>query len=148
MRPERALRHKLVLIDLALPRDIDPVVREFDGVLLYDLEDLERAVEPRVLTRVGEVEAERIIQAEVQSFRKKLIGRTAPELTALRARIDEICRQELESFRLEQGPLPKDQDRLIAAVTARIANKMAGSLARDTKALPNTRAPKPASAGM
>jgi hypothetical protein len=44
--------------------------------------------------------------------------------------------------------LPIDQDRLIAAVTARIANKMAGSLARELKASPNSRAHKPASAGL
>jgi glutamyl-tRNA reductase len=88
--PERKGR-KLVLIDLALPRDVDPVVREFDGVLLYDLEDLERAVEPRVVMRAGEADAERVIHAEVQSFRKKLIGRRTPEMTLLRARIDEIC---------------------------------------------------------
>ncbi len=44
---------KLVLIDLALPRDIDPAVREFEGVLLYDLEDLERAVEPRAGARAS-----------------------------------------------------------------------------------------------
>ena len=137
---------RLVLVDLALPRDIDPVVREFDGVLLYDLEDLERAVEPRVVTRAGEVDAEKLIQAEVQTFRKDLIGRSTPELRALRARIDEICRQELESFRLERGPLPTDQERLISAVTTRIANKMAGSLARDLKPVPNPRARKPTSA--
>ena len=146
LTPERKGR-KLVLFDLALPRDIDPVVREFDGVLLYDLEDLERAVEPRIMMRAGEADAEKIIQAEVQSFRKKLTGRSAPEMTALRARIDEICRQELESFRLERGPLPQDQDRLIAAMTARIANKMAGSLTRELKAAPHSHAPKPASAG-
>src|SRR5208283_5205255 len=75
---------KLVLIDLALPRDIDPAVREFDGVLLYDLEDLERAVEPRIGTRAGEAEAEKIVLAEVQGFRKQIIaGGAGPELTAL-----------------------------------------------------------------
>jgi len=139
--------HKLVLIDLALPRDIDPAVREFEGVLLYDLEDLERAVEPRVEARLGEQEAERIVVAEAQSFRRQLGTNSAgPEVNSLRLRIDEICRQELESFRMEQGPLRHDQDRLVAAVTARIANKMAGSLARDLKILPNSRGSKPASA--
>lgn len=125
---------KLVVVDLALPRDVDPAVREFEGVLLYDLEDLERAVEPRMGTRVGEAEAEKIVVAEVQGFKKRLMGGgAAPELTALRVRLDEICRQELESFRLEQGPFPKDQDRLIAAVGARITHKIAGSLARELK---------------
>ena len=140
---------RLVLIDLALPRDIDPAVREFEGVLLYDLEDLERAVEPRIGTRAGEAEAEKIVLAEVHEFRKQLMARgAAPELSALRIRIDEICRQELESFRLEKGPFPKDQDRLIAAVTARITNKIAGSLARELKALPDTCGPKRVSVGI
>jgi len=145
MKRLTAKRHgrKLVLIDLALPRDIDPAVREFDGVLLYDLEDLERAVEPRIGTGEGEVEAEKIVLAEVQGFRKQLIaGGAGPELTALRLRIDEICRQELESFRLEKGPFPKDQDRLIAAVTARITNKIAGSLARELKGQSDSRGPR------
>ncbi len=140
---------KLVLIDLALPRDIDPAVREFEGVLLYDLEDLERAVEPRLGTREGEVEAEKIVLAEVQGFRKQLsAGGAGPELTALRLRIDEICRQELESFRLERGPFPKDQDRLIAAVTARITNKIAGSLARELKGPQDPRGPRRMTAGL
>jgi hypothetical protein len=65
-----------------------------------------------------------------------------PELTALRLRLDEICRQELESFRLEQGPFPKDQDHLIAAVGARITHKIAGSLARELKGHRETKGQK------
>jgi glutamyl-tRNA reductase len=138
---------KLVLIDLALPRDIDPAVREFDGVLLYDLEDLERAVEPRSGARPGEREAEQIVLAEVQGLRKELMAdHAAPETTALRLRLDEICRQELESFRLEQGPFPKDQDQLIAAVGARITHKIAGSLARELKGRSETKGRKPMTA--
>jgi glutamyl-tRNA reductase len=140
---------KLVLIDLALPRDIDPAVREFDGVLLYDLEDLERAVEPRFQTRGGVMEAERVVLAEVSGFRKALMAEgQAPELTALRRRLDEICRQELDSFRLEQGPFPKDQDRLLAAVSARITHKIAGSLARELKAAPDVHTHRRLSAGL
>jgi len=140
---------KLVLIDLALPRDIDPAVREFEGVLLYDLEDLERAVEPRTGTRVGEAEAEKIVLSEVQGFRKSLMaGGAGQELTALRLRLDEICRQELESFRLEQGPFPKDQDRLIAAVGARITHKIAGSLARELKTPADPRGHRRVTAGV
>lgn len=125
---------KLLLIDLALPRDIDPLVREFEGVLLYDLEDLERAVEPRAGTRAGEHQAEEIVLAEVQAFRKELLAEhVGQETTDLRHRLDEICRQELESFRLEQGPFPKDQDQLITAVSTRLAHRIAGSLAREMK---------------
>ena len=140
--PERRGR-KLIMIDLALPRDIDPAVREFEGVLQYDLEDLERAVEPRTGTRAGAEEAERIVLASTKSFRSQIVaGGAPPELTALRLRLDEICRQELESFRVEQGPFPKDQDRLIAAVTTRITHKIAGSLVRELKGHSDGRAPR------
>lgn len=140
---------KLVLVDLSLPRNIDPAVRAFEGVLLYDVEDLERAVEPRPGARLGETEAEKIVQEEVQGFRKELIAVGVwPELTALRLRLDEICRQELESFRLEQGPFPKDQDRLIAAVSARITHKIAGSLARDLRGAPDHRGARRMPAGV
>lgn len=87
--------------------------------------------------RPGEAEAEQIIQAEVREFRKQLLlGGVAPELAALRTRLDDICRRELESFRLEQGPFPKDQDRLLAEVGIRITHRIAGSLARDLKSSP------------
>jgi len=128
--PQRQGR-KLVLIDLALPRDIDPGVREIEGVLLYNLEDLARAVEPPADVRDDELKAEAIVSQEVQEFEKELKTEgVAPAILALRQRLDEICRQELESFRLEQGPFPKDQDRLVAAVSARITHRIAGSLAR------------------
>jgi glutamyl-tRNA reductase len=140
---------KLVFLDLAMPRDIDPAVREFENVSLYDLEDLERAVEPRIAQRAGQPEAETIVVSEVQGFRKRLIaGGAGPELTALRLRLDEICRQELESFRLEQGPFPKDQDRLIAAVSTRIIHKIAGSLAKELKSAPDARAQRRVTAGV
>jgi glutamyl-tRNA reductase len=161
----------LLLIDLALPRDIDPAVRAFDGVLLYDLEDLERAVEPRKEAprearavysrrdatrdesqalamdragrRRGEAAAEQIVLAEVREFKKELLlGPVSPEVAALRSRLDEICRQELESFRLEHGPFPKDQDRLISTVGLRITHKIAGSLTRDLKISSEPRAAK------
>ncbi len=123
---------KLLLIDLALPRNIDPIVREFEGVLLYDLEDLERAVEPRAGTRAGEHQAEEIVLAEVQAFRKELLAdHGAQDAVDLRRRLEEIFRQELESFRLEQGPFPKEQDQLLAAVSARLAHRIAGSLAKE-----------------
>ena len=140
---------KLVLIDLALPRNVDPAARAFEGVLLYDLEDLERAVEPRPGTRPGEAEAEKVVAAEVQGFRKQLLTKGAgPELSALRLRLDEICRQELESFRLEQGPFARDQQRLIATVSSRIARKIAGSLARELKGLQEPRGPNRMIAGI
>lgn len=77
-----------------------------------------------------------------------MAGGGGPEATALKLRLDEICRQELESFRLEKGPFPKDQDRLIAAVSTRITQKIAGSLARDLKMVHDTESQRRMSAGI
>ena len=123
---------KQVIVDLALPRDIDPDARHIDGILLYDLDDLERAVKPPSATEdAGTAE---IIVEEVQQFRKELAAHDPPtEISSLRRRLEEICKQELESFRLEQGPFPKEQDQMIAAVSTRITHRIAGSFAKELR---------------
>lgn len=134
MRQVSAQRNggRQVLMDLALPRDIDPSVRQIPGIVLYDLDDLERSLQPRPGTQESEREAEAILIAEVQSFWKdRFADDASSEVVALHHRLDEICRQELESFRLEQGPFPKDQDQIIAALSSRITHRIAGSLARE-----------------
>ena len=122
---------ELLLMDLALPRDVDPGVRQLEGILLYDLDNLEQALQPRAGVRESEARAEQIALDEAREFMKELIADDAGAgIGALRHQLDEICQQELDSFRLEQGPFPKDQDQLIAAVGTRITHKIAGSLAR------------------
>lgn len=129
---------KLVLIDLALPRSIDPSARQLPGVVLLNLDDLEHGVKSPAAVSHSEVEAGRIILEEVNAFSRELaaLGK-APATCSLRDRLDEICRQELESFRNERGPFPKDQDRLLAAVSLRIAHRIAGSLAREIEEVPD-----------
>jgi glutamyl-tRNA reductase len=128
---------KLVLTDLALPRSIDPSARQLPGVILLNLDDLEHAVKSPVSAPHSEVEAGRIILEEVKSFSRELAALgNAPASCTLRDRLDEICRQELQLFRLERGPFPKDQDRLLTAVSLRIAHRIAGSLACEMEDLP------------
>jgi glutamyl-tRNA reductase len=128
----------LVLVDIALPRDIDPRAREVEGAFLYDLDDLERVVEHNAGEReAAALEAQKIVESEAQGFRRKLLSeRVVPTIVALRARLDEICRQELDSFKHECGPFSKDQDALFGEVAARIIRKIAGSLARELKESP------------
>jgi glutamyl-tRNA reductase len=59
-----------------------------------------------------------------------------PTIVALRQRLDEICRQELDSFRNENGPFSRDQDEMLIEVMSRIPQKIAGSLARELKEFP------------
>ena len=130
----------LVIIDIAMPRDIDPAVRDVKGILLYDLDDLEKVVKHNAVGReAAAVDAQKIVGEEAQGFRRRLQAeRVVPTIVALRRRLDEICRQELESFikEDERGPFTKEQDQLLHAVTSQIIQKIAGSLARELKELP------------
>ena len=131
-------RVALLILDINLPRDIDPEVRRVDGVLLYDLDGLERSAHRPAAERPGaQAEIEKIVAAEVQAFRSRMQAQmVAPTAVALQQRLEEICRQELESFVKERGPFTREQDQLLQAITAQVIHKIAGSLARELKDLP------------
>jgi glutamyl-tRNA reductase len=131
-------RKPMVMIDVAVPRDIDPAVREVEGIHLFDMDDLEHVVKRNEVGRQSAAEAaEKIVQAEVQGFRRKLMAeRVVPTIVALRQRLDELCRQELDVLRQEFGPFTEDQDQALTALTSHITQRIAGSLARELKELP------------
>lgn len=131
-------RVALVILDLGMPRDVDPEVRRVDGILLYDLESLERAVHHSNPERIAAAaEAEAVVTAEAQSFRSQIQApAAAPTMVALRHRLDEICRQELQSFIEERGPFTREQDQSLHAITNQVIQKIAGFLARELKELP------------
>jgi len=121
-----------------MPRDIDSGVRDVKGIFLYDLDDLENVVDHNAGEReAAAADAQKILQAEAQGFRRKLMAeRVVPTIVALRLRLDEICRQELGSFRQENGPFSQDQDEMLTAIMSRMTQRIAGSLARELKELP------------
>jgi glutamyl-tRNA reductase len=130
--------HPLVIVDLAMPRDIDSEVNHVKGVFLYDLDDLENVDDHhRDQRHAAASEAQKILLAEAQGFRRKLMAeRVVPTIVALRLRLDEICRQELDAFRQENGPFSKDQDEMLNAIMSRMTQKIAGSLARELREFP------------
>lgn len=92
---ERAMaqRHTpLLLLDIAVPRDVDPAVRDVPGVYLFDVDGLEEIAEERREARRGEVErAERIVESGVAAFVRWLEGRDAGDVIArLETRCEEI----------------------------------------------------------
>ena len=89
--PERAGR-PLLLIDLAVPRDIDPACAELPGVTLYDIDDLQNQVARHQRVRQAEARrAEGIVEEEIQTFAGWLGAlEVLPTLTALRTRADDV----------------------------------------------------------
>lgn len=129
---------RMCIVDIAVPRDIDPGVRQVEGMFLFDIDDLEQTVKHNAGEReAAAADAEKIIVADANGFRRKLMAeRIVPTIVALRSRLDEICRQELEYFCDEFGPFSKDQEQMFEAVASRITKRIAGSLARELKELP------------
>jgi len=128
----------LLLIDIAVPRDIDPQVKNVHGIFLYDIDDLEDVVKRNSGQREAASEAGlEIVTEEARHFGRRLLAeRVVPTIVALRGRLDDICRQELEAYRRETGPLTAEQERALAALTSRITQRIAGSLARELKEHP------------
>ncbi|MFY9843337.1 MAG: glutamyl-tRNA reductase [Terriglobales bacterium] len=135
---DRKKDRPLVIVDLAMPRDVDPAVRNIKNVFLCDLDDLENVTNLNFEEReAAAIEAHKLLQDEARGFRRKLMAeRVVPTVVALRSRLDEFCRQELNAFREENGPFSKDQDEMLNAVMSRMTQRIAGSLARELKDVP------------
>ncbi len=131
-------RVPLMIVDIGMPRDVDPNVRKVDGILLYDLDGLERAEKRNAAARRAAVnQAETIIAAETQAFRTQLQAeRAVPTSVALRSRLEELCRQDLESFIAERGPFTPEQSQSLHAITSQVIRKIASSLTRELKEFP------------
>jgi len=116
----------LFLIDIAVPRDIDPEAAKLSGVFLYDLDDLKSVSEANLRERQKEAAAaETLVEREVHEFlewRRSL--EVVPVLVELRRRADEIRRAEVEKARKRLGPLTPAQEEALEAMTSAIVNKL------------------------
>jgi glutamyl-tRNA reductase len=126
----RALRSRrgrqLLLVDLAVPRDLDPAIRDLDGCYLYDIDDLEEIVAETLSGRRREAErAEGLVAAEAEKFHEWYASLdVVPAIASLRARAEEIREAELRKADALLGRLDESQRRAVEAVTAQIVNKL------------------------
>ena len=116
----------LLLVDLAVPRDVDPALGEIDGCFVYDVDDLEAVVEVALAGRRDEAaRAERLVAEEAARFREWQASLAiVPAIASLRARAEEIRASELAKAESRLERLPESERRLVEAVTAQIVNKL------------------------
>ena len=126
---EAALRDRkgrpLFLIDLAVPRDLDPAIHELDACYLYDIDDLESVVASSLAGRRREAaRAEAIVAEEAEGFREWQASReVVPAIASLRAWAEEVRAGELARVRGRLG-LSESQEEAVESITAQIVNKL------------------------
>jgi glutamyl-tRNA reductase len=115
-----------LIMDIAIPRDVDPSVGGLPNVFLYNVDDLCDIIDEHLQQRSGEVPlARRIITAQHDEFRRWYHARDAgPLIRSLRDRAEEVRREETARILRRMGHLaPDDQERL-EAFTRRLVNKL------------------------
>ena len=119
-------RRPLFLIDIAVPRDIEPSVAKLGGVFLYDLDDLRAVAEANLRERMKEAAAaEALVDREVRQFLDWLKARDAVPLAGRAAPAGGGDPPgELDKARRRMGPLTPEQEEALEAATTAIVNKL------------------------
>ncbi|MEK6639494.1 MAG: glutamyl-tRNA reductase [Nitrospirota bacterium] len=123
---KQRMNRPMFLIDISVPRNIDPAVRHVDNAFLFDIDDLKTRVERNRGERLNEAEkAERMVMDEVGVVRQWLQSlEVTPTIVALRARIDEIKRSEIDKTLGRLAHLSSTERELVEAMASSIVNKL------------------------
>jgi glutamyl-tRNA reductase len=115
----------LCILDIALPRDVDPAVAEMDNVFLYDLDDLRAVVSASVERRQGELPAaEQLIREEVEKFWQWVAGLAAvPVVTQFRDEMNRVRERELAAALRRLGDLTPEQRAAVEHFSQSLMNK-------------------------
>ncbi|HEV2915943.1 MAG TPA: glutamyl-tRNA reductase [Pyrinomonadaceae bacterium] len=123
---ERRRNSPVFMIDISVPRNIDPAVGQISNLFVFDIDDLEAFIASNIREREREAgRAELIVESEVMQFQQALraldIG---PTLGALRRKMQDIARDELKRQRHRLGPLSAEQESAIEALLLSTVNKI------------------------
>ncbi len=117
----------MFLIDIAVPRNIDPSVNSVEHAFLYDIDDLQRLAERNMQARQEVAEqAEAIVTEEVARLEARLRERQlTPTILGLQEELEAIRQDVMERFRGRLGSLTSEQERAVEGLTRGIINKIA-----------------------
>lgn len=120
-------KHRPVfIIDISVPRNIDPEINKLDNVYLYSVDDLQEVVDTNIHGRKIEAEkAEKIIDEEVDKFIRWMSSLdSVPTIVALRQRADEIKAEEFEKLKGRLPGLDEEKLKAVEYMAAAIINKL------------------------
>lgn len=123
---ERRQGRRLVMIDIAVPRDIEAGVGNIEGITLYDIDDLKNIVDQNLEQRKkAAVIAEDIIEEELDEFMRRLgMQFTVPTITALKQWGDKIKQKELKRALNRLGDLSEHDRKVVGSLANSIVNQI------------------------
>ncbi len=130
MEQAQAMLHRrrnrpVFLIDIAVPRDVDPRINRLEGIFLYDIDDLQQVASAHMVDRGKEAQrAEAIISEETERFHRRI--RTvdiAPVLMHVQAKTEEMRQTELHRARRLLQSLTPEQQIAVDSLTRGLMNK-------------------------
>ena len=137
MRPRRD--RPLFMIDIGLPRDVEPSASEVEQVFLYNIDDLQSIVRENLARRQSQVDrAELMVREEVDAFMRWLRSRGAiPTVVALRKHFERTRQQELERLAPKLASLSPAAKSRVDEITRLLVEKLLSSPTQQLKAAPN-----------
>lgn len=114
------------IIDISVPRNIDPEINKIDNVYLYDVDNLQDVVDTNIHGRKVEAEkAEKIIGEEVEKFNKWMSSLdSVPTIVALRQKAEEIRADEIEKLKSRLPDLEESKMKAVEYMATAIINKL------------------------
>lgn len=124
LRPRRS--RPLFIIDIAMPRDVEPAVGDLDQVFLYHMDDLQSIVNENLARRGSELAAaEAIVEQEVARFAQWLQSRgIIPTIVGLRQRFESIRQSELRRLEPKLAGLPPEARARVEEITRLLVEKL------------------------
>ncbi len=117
----------MFVIDIAVPRNVEPSVNDLDHLFLYDIDDIQKVVDSNRVERLKQAEgAEAIISEEVERMISRLRAReVAPTIVSLQERLEQLRLAEIERVRGKLGTLTPQQEEALDSMSRGIIHKIA-----------------------
>ena len=116
----------MFFIDIAVPRDVDPVIDRVEGIFVYNIDDLQAVAVSNMSNRVKEAQdAEVIIRQEVNRYAQRMQSLDGvPAIVALQQSLEDVRQQELRRMAPRFANLSAEQLQAVEQITRALVNKM------------------------
>lgn len=121
----RRRRKPVLLIDIAVPRDVDPAVNRMEGAFLYDIDDLQSVATSNLVDRKHQAErAEEMVAAEAIQFEQRRRAlEIGPLIMEMQHTIEQLCQAEMQRISPRLRSLSEEQQNTVKMFARGLANK-------------------------